>query len=180
MGNPQEITIQAAHQGITEGLQKAFPVLNVKAYETIKERVSCPMAVLTMTALEPDTDACTEQLSVRIRWELHLMMHAKVANVNIELGALVAAVSRWLHGNRFGLPAHPAEFFGAYPDEWSEEKRQYEEWRIEFEQRAYLGESVWTDEGIIPQTVLLSYTPLIGSPHEPDYYEVTDAGLPTV
>ena len=180
MGNPQEITIQAMHKAIAEGLQQAFPALNVKAYETLKERVRCPAAALNMIALEPDTDVGTEQLAVRTRWELHLLMHVKDADVNIEIGALVAAVSKWLHGNRFGLPVHPAEFFGAYPDEWSQEKRAYEEWRVEFEVRGYLGESIWAGEGIIPQTVLVSYTPRVGVDHEPEYTEVTDATLPTV
>ncbi len=57
-------------------------------------------------------------------------------------------------------------------------KDGYEEWRVEFEFNAYLGESVWDDEGIVPQTVYLSYSPLIGAAHEADYEEVTDE--PTV
>ncbi|GFM38318.1 hypothetical protein DSM19430T_30020 [Desulfovibrio psychrotolerans] len=180
MGNPQEISMQAAHEAIQEGLRQAFPVLSVMAYESLKERVACPAAFLNLAALEPGDDVGTEQLAVRIRWELHLVMHFKAANVNLEICALVGAVSKWLHGNRFGLPAHPAEFVGAYPDEWKPEQRAYEEWRIEFEQRVYLGASAWTDEGVIPQTVLVSWSPRVGVDYKPEYTEVTDAELPTV
>lgn len=186
MGNETpQIVIEDTHDAIQNAIKAAFPsFVTVGGYDSAKKSIKCPAAFVELASIEPgDEDPGTEQLAIRMRWEILLLLRFNTKSVKKsvqrEIRTIVGAVAHFVHGNRFGLPVSPAQFVGAYPDEFSPKSGTYEEWRIDFEIEGYLGESVWDGEGIIPETVLLSHTPLIGVEHIDEYKEVTDDGLPT-
>ncbi|WP_163830728.1 tail completion protein gp17 [Spartinivicinus ruber] len=49
----------------------------------------------------------------------------------------------------------------------------YERWQVNWQQRLYIGDSIWLDEGTPPTTVLCSDAPEIGIPHKDDYRVVS-------
>lgn len=182
--NTRQIDIEAAHTSIEAAIREAFPSFaTVGGYDEAKKVIKCPAAFLEMTSMEPGDDPGTDQLAIRMRWEIFLLLRFNSKSVKKsvarEIRTIVGAVSHFVHGNRFGLPVSPAQFVGAYPDEFSPKSGTYEEWRIDFEIAGYLGESVWDGEGVMPETVMLSHSPIIGLDHESDYKEVTDGELPT-
>lgn len=175
----KEINIAEAHEAIVAKLKAAFPRCTVGDYRREEGKVKAPALALELSHIEPgERDPGTGQLEVVLRWEVYPLTHFKTKNAAREVAALVCAVAKFVHGNRFGLPVSAAKFIGGYPEDFKPAKDGYEEWRVEFEFEAYLGESVWDGEGVTPQTVYLSYSPLIGAAHESDYEEVKD--LPMV
>lgn len=183
MGNDTpQIVIEAAHDAIQAAFKAAFPAfVTVGGYDKSKKVIKCPAAFIELGSIEPGDDPGTDQLAVRLRWEIFLLLRFNTKNVKKsvkqEIRTIVGAVAHFVQGNQFGIPCTPAQFVGAYPDEFSPKTGTYEEWRIDFEMEALLGESVWDGEGIIPDTVMLSYSPIIGIDHEQDYQEVTDDEL---
>ncbi len=171
----KEINVNEAHEAIVVKLKEAFPTCFVGDYRREEGAVKAPALALELAHVEPgERDPGTGQLEVTFRWVVYPLLHFKTRNAAREVAALVCAVAKFVHGNRFGLPVSAAKFIGGYPEDFKPTKDGYEEWRVEFEFGGLLGESVWDDAGVTPQTVYLSYSPLIGADHEADYQEVKE------
>ncbi|WP_419779825.1 hypothetical protein [Maridesulfovibrio sp.] len=174
-----EIDIEKAHDDIVAALKKAFPTCSVGDYRREEGAVKAPALALELAHVEPGAkNPGTGQLEVTLRWEVYPLTHFRTNNAARKVAALVCAVAKFVHGNRFGLPVSAAKFVGGFPEDFKPSKDGYEEWRVEFEFEALLGESVWDDDGITPQTVYLSHSPLIGEAHVDEYEKVEE--LPDV
>lgn len=168
--------IAQAHDGILAALRGDLPGLRDVLDYGVAEQLATPAAVLRLAGMEPD-DAPEDgsgRLDMRCRWEVFLVLASRTPGVERRLRALAAAAAVLLHGNRFGLAAPPARFVLAEANEFEPSWKGAQSWRVEFEQVLHLGESVWDAEGVVPQTVLASHSPLVGSQHEQEYEEISN------
>ncbi|MEZ6854197.1 hypothetical protein [Halodesulfovibrio aestuarii] len=176
MGNYPELDIDAAHEAILDAIKAKFSAFETVAdYERQKESIKCPAVILDFESIEKDgRDLGTEQLSVRIRWQLTLLLKFNTANVQRVIRKLIAALCLFIDGNNFALPCNPCALVGAYADTFDD--GGYDAWRVDFEMKAVLGETIWTDGDIVPSElgIMTSWAPEIGEAHKDDYEKVED------
>lgn len=178
-GPDTQIDLDALHQAIIDAIAAQFPDLETVAdYREDRREIPLPAALIELSDMEavPDEDPGTGQLAVTARFDARLIIGFRTAQAQREIRKMAAALGVLVHLNRWGLPVGPAEVLSLGPDEFSPELDQFVVWRVEWAQVVHLGQSVWTNEGTIPLTVLYSSVPDIGPPHEDDYRDVLEVG----
>ncbi|MBU1001919.1 MAG: hypothetical protein KKE73_05305 [Proteobacteria bacterium] len=167
--------IEAAREGIVTALRAGCPGLQDVLDYGRETTLNTPAAVLNLAHLEPDENPedGSGKIALCCRWEVFLVVPDR-AKYEGRLRELAAAVGTLVHGHRFGLEAPPARFILAEPNEFEPHFKGAKCWRVEFEQVLLFGESVWEGDGVLPEQLMVSYTPLIGAEHEAEYQEVTD------
>lgn len=192
-----EIDLEVLHAAIEAALCAQFPALRmVEFYREESDRQppkpdQLPACLLELTELEPapDVDPGTEQLAVHARFEARLIIGFRTPRAKLEIRQLAAAVAVWLRLRRWAdpripagqaartLPTGPAEVIAILPDHFSPELDRYEVWRVEWRQLLHLGASIWTTDGLTPETPLYNWSPAIGIGHEAAYQPLTE--IPT-
>lgn len=187
-GEPLDLDI--LQTAITSDIAATFPELKtVEFYAEYRQGMQLPACLLELTEWQDftDPDPGTEQLSVVARFEAHLIIDGvKTKQAKHSIRKLAAALSLFLRLRRWNdvensgkkIPTGPAEFLGAYHDQFNPALDQFECWRVEWQQIIHLGSNVWGDDGAIPQRVFVGIAPNIGFGHEDDYIEVTDPTTP--
>lgn len=169
-----DIDLGVLHAAIVADIQAKFPQLvTVEFYREDRQTLPKPACLLELTELEaiPDDDPGTEQLAVMAKFEAELVIGWRdVDGVRAKqsIRLLAAAFSAWLRMRRWTnpadttkkLPTGEAQVIGAYRDDYSimgrqraEGLDQFEIWRVEWQQRIHLGNTIWTDEGTTPSDV---------------------------
>jgi hypothetical protein len=168
--------IEAVHEGICAALRAGLPGLQDVVDYGVEDTLQTPLAVVRLAGMERagEADDGTERLWVTCRWEVFLVLAARVPGVERELRRMAETVAGLTQGNRFGVSAMPAQFLAAGPNEFEPTFSGALAWRVEFEQDVPVGESVWEGEGVPVEQVMVSYVPLVGAEHEDKYTEVTD------
>ncbi len=172
------IDLSVVHDAIVADIKAAFPNLQtVEFYREDRKSLVTPACLLELTELEadPDNDPGTEQLAVLAKFEAELVIGFRpqagsMAKAKLSIRMLAAALEAWLRMRRWTNPADPAKklptgeamVIGAYQDDFSvmgrrqdQDLSQFEVWRVEWQQRLHLGETVWTDEGVTPGRVFV-------------------------
>lgn len=169
------VDIAALFGAIRTTLAAQFVDLEVYAVGSErKQGMKIPCCTLNVEDFEKaDNDLGTEQLSVVLRFETSLVLGAKSETAKQQAVLLALSFATFIDGQRWGLTMEPAQFESASPDEFSPALDKYEVWTVAWAQEVTLGESVWTNDGTLPQTVLVSTSPEIGEPNEDKYEEVT-------
>ena len=182
-----EITIDDLQDAIVLQLAEQYPDLSVDAYPDDRKALALPACLVELTDLEgvDSDDPMTGQVSALARFDIYVVLGFKTADVKREVRRLSAAIAAFVHKRRWGLPVGPTEFVSAGPDEFDvvsdvvgvrgQRPDQWEVWRIEIQLLVHFGQTVWTNEGVIPTEVLASYVPIIGIPHEDDYFPIAEA-----
>lgn len=170
-----EVTLDQVHDGIVSTLAAKFPALHVEAYREDRKTLPIPACLIQLDEMEvsPDDDRGTGQLAVMATFCALLVLPFKLPGQNPmrEVRNMAAAVAAFARLQRWGCPIGPAMVLGAYQDDFRPELDQYECWKVEWQQIIHLGEDVWKG-GTRPHTIMGSWTPEIGIPHEPDYVQV--------
>ena len=166
-------TLDAVHAGIVAAIKTQFPDLKtVEAYRLDRKNLPTPACLIELTDMETgvDPDPATEQLAVLARFEARFVMSFKqgLKNPKLEVRKLASAFAVFAKFKRWGCPIGAAEVVGIFPDDFDAELDQFECFRVEWQQVIHLGETIWTDSGIIPEPYY-SWSPDIGIPNEPDY-----------
>ncbi len=169
-----EINLDSIHQSIIDAITDKFPTLQtVTDYHDSRQPLTVPACLIELTELTAeDDDPGTEQLALLARFEARIIIGFRTPSAKREIRKLATSLATFIQNHRWGQPIGSATVLGCYPDEFSPELDQYEIWRVEWSQEIHFGSSVWTNEGIIPTTVMLSYPPHNGN--ENDYEEVTE------
>jgi len=167
------ITLDGVHAAIMDAIRDQFRAFNlVEAYLSDRRPPVVPACLIELVDFETTADAMdpgTEQLAVTARFAARLLISFReVPNSRMEIRKLAAAFCAWLRLRRFGQPIGPAQVLGAYPDDFEQELDQYECWRVEWTNVLHLGNTIWTDDGIMLEPVY-SWAPDIGIGHEDDY-----------
>lgn len=184
------IDLAVLHDQIVADIKAQFPQLQtVEFYREDRKSVPLPACLLELTEMEalPDDDPGTEQLCVMASFEAELIVSFRTPQAKQSIRLLAAALSAWLRMRRWSNPDDPTKklptgealVVGAYQDDYrvmnaqrDQDLPQFEVWRVEWQQRINLGESVWTDEGVTPSIVFAGISPEIGFGHEDDYTQV--------
>ena len=154
------VSLEALEGAIEAAIKAQFPTIGtVEFYREERRPVVAPAVLLEMSEFEPHKasfDAGTGQLVVDATFEARLLLPFKVPRVKQEIRKLAASFAAWIHLRRWpGIPNGECQFMSAYPDGFSVEQDQYEAWRVTWEQKIFLGDTVWTAPDWGPTTVWL-------------------------
>lgn len=171
-----ELTPTAMHDAVLAAIRAQFPDLaTVTDYRELGEaqtELPLPAVLVEMTDVEwggIEADDGTGRLAADTVWDLTIVMGFRTEAVGRALRDFAAALAVFLHGNRWGLRSvEPAVFTVGEVHEFSPVLSNYQAWRIEFRQRAFLGSNVWANDGTVPEA-LFSWSPDIGLDHIADY-----------
>lgn len=171
-GPNTEISLDLLHQAIIDAVAAQFPALvTVEDYREDRRSLPLPAVLIELVDLDaaPDSDPGTGQLAMTAQFEARVIIGFRTSAAQREIRKLATALGAFAHLQRWGLPIGPAEVLTIGPDDFSPELDQYVVWSVQWQQDVHLGDSVWTNDGTIPQDVLYSYAPDIGPENEPDY-----------
>ena len=176
-GPNTEIDLDAVHQSILDAISGQFPALvTVADYREDRKRLPLPAVLVELADLEavPEEDPGTGQLAIRARFEARVIIGFRAANAEREIRKLSGALGAFVHHNRWGQKIGPAEVLAIGPDSFDPDLDQYVVWAVEWQQIVHLGQTAWTNDGEVPETVLYSWSPEIGPEHEADYASLDD------
>lgn len=179
MANANTVTtLDAVHDGIVAAIKAQFPTLKtVEAYRLDRKNLPAPACLVEMTEMDGDMgdDPGTEQLAVKARFEARFVIGFRQGSKNpkLEVRKLAAAFASFARLQRWGCPIGPADVIGCYQDDFDPELDQFECWRVEWQQIIHLGDTIWTDDGVLPSEVLTSFSPAIGTGNENEYTSLT-------
>lgn len=167
-----EIDLDALTDAIVASIAAAFPVFQtVEAYREERRTLPAPACLVQLVDLEPapDADPGTEQLAVTARFEAQVVLGFREPNARRAAPKLAAALALHIQRKRWGLPVEAATVTAIEPDDFSPELDQFEVWRVDWQQIVHIGQSVWTNDGILPTELLIGYAPDVGTGNEGDY-----------
>lgn len=173
-----ETNLADLHDIITATIQAQFPTMEtVEFYREREQKLTVPACLLDLTEVEPepDEDPGTGQLAARCRFEAELVLPFRTVKGKLAVRVQAAAFAAWLHKlSRWPgvVQAGNIEVTAVHKSDFSPELDQYEVWRVEWQQVLHFGQSIWTDDGTAPTTVMLGYSPEIGAAHEDKYWQV--------
>lgn len=172
-----EIELGALHDAIEAQIAAAFPSFQTVEFyrDDEDEKILTPACLLEMTEAEPapDEDAGTGQWPAHLRFEARILMSARSANAKREIRKAATALATWLNLRRFqGMPTDECKVIACERDDFTPRRDNFECWRVEWVQLAFLGESAWNNDGAIPSEVYLGIAPDIGLAHRDDYMRI--------
>jgi hypothetical protein len=176
MNADTKVELDALHQAVLDKISAQFPAFQtVSDYVELRTDLALPACLVELEDFEaaPDVDPGTEQLAVLARWRARLVIGFRTEEAQREIRKSAAALAVFIHSNRWGLPVGPAAVTVIAPDDFEPVLDQFVVWSVEFEQVVHLGESVWGGEGVLPEQVLVSWVPDVGSDNEGEYQDVT-------
>lgn len=163
-----EINLAEYHLKVAEAVvaQLGASIQGAFAYKTFKDAIPQSVSIELDGILPGDpADTGTEQFHAELRFSAYVVVPF-LQETNVEPKLLVRQLATRLipviRGSRFGCPgAGVAQIVAANPDEFSlpgktgraGSTEEYEVWRIEWTFEAYVGDSVWTDDGTVPVPV---------------------------
>ena len=173
------VTLTQVHNAILARLREKFPKATVESYNPEESlSVLAPALLLELEEFDPGDDAGDDRLPAQCRFSIHCVLGWEVKNLALEIREFAAAVVMlvrndgiWLKGSVLTKPKQ----IGAYPGNFRKDMNSgYDSWVVSWEQTVYLGESVWTAEGVTPQQVHFAYAPGGKTPPINEYDEITD------
>lgn len=178
MGPNTEVDLNDVHQAIISALTAQFADLNFYEYEDNRKKIKTPACTIELIDMEPDyeMDPGTEQLPVKASFVARIILGFRTQDVKREVRKLSGAMASFINKNRFGKPIGPALVLSISPDAFEPDLDKYEVWQIEWTHDINLGQTVWINDGTIPTSVLASWEPNTGIPHENDYEDIQDGG----
>lgn len=169
-------------RAIEAKISAAFPDFKVvQFYREEDERAALkeselPALLLEVPELEPnhDDDPGTEQLSVIARFEARVVVNFREENAKILTATIAGMLGAYMRKYRHfhGIKGCPVTVDTIVSDDFYPELDRYEVWRVDFSCIAWLGETVWTNEGTTPADPVYSWVPKIGPGHESNYEDV--------
>ncbi|MGE4169143.1 MAG: hypothetical protein AB7F28_00290 [Candidatus Margulisiibacteriota bacterium] len=169
-----EIDLDEIHQAIIDAIEDQFPDLKTVAdYYEDRKKIPLPACFIELTELtQADMDPGTDQLALLSRWEARVIIGFRTQNAKRNVRKLVTALAAFIRTQRWGKPIGSAEVIGCYPDEFNPGLDQYEVWRVEWTQVIHFGASVWTNDGTLPTSVEVAFSPNTGETE--DYSPVVE------
>lgn len=178
-----EIDLDQLHQAIIDTIAAKFgsagtgELPTVEDYPEDRKPPAAAKCVIELVEAPADgaADPGTEQQAFLTRWEARVMIHSlRTPNAKRAVRKLALALAAFIRLQRWGLPVGAADVIGAFPDDFDPELDQFEVWRVEWQQVAHIGATVWTNDGTLPVEVLASYSPLTGPPNIEHYEPITE------
>jgi|GEM_PF-982893 len=175
-------TLTQVHEAILARLRDKFPKVTVESYDPDSElSVLAPALFLELEDFDPGDDIGDERLPAQCRFSIHCVLGWEVENLALEIREFAAAVAMLVRNDgiwqKGGALTNP-KLISAYPGNFRKDMNSgYDSWVVSWEQTVYLGESIWTAEGITPQQVSFAHAPNGTSPPINEYEEINDARI---
>lgn len=171
-----ELNFDGMHAAIRDAIALQFADFRtVEFYRDDEDHdFPTPACLLEIEEFEPTLadDAGTGQLPVHARFVARIIMGVRTKDAQREVRKVACALAAYLHQRRWeGIASDAAEVLAVAPDEFDPALDKWAVWRVEWRQLVFLGETAWTNEGAIPES-LFSWSPEIGIPHKDDYQPV--------
>jgi hypothetical protein len=169
--------LRAMHAAIVAGISAQFPTLaTVEFYREDRKDLPLPACILELEEMPsaPDENPGNGQQPIEARFCAHFVLGFRTENVRLEIRLLAAAMAAFLYEKRWdGITCDPAQFHGAYEDDFKPEFDQFECWKVDWSHIIFLGTDVWNEDGAITPTVVkYSWAPDIGLENEGKYIEL--------
>jgi hypothetical protein len=169
------IDLEALMEAVVARIRAAFPsFVTVNDFDALRTGLALPACLITLEDFEaePEADPLTGQLALLVRWRARVVIGFKTPAAKREIRKLAAALGFFIHGQRWGLPVEAAAVTVIAPDDFEPSLDQFEVWSVDFQQMINLGESVWVNDGVIPDVVLSNWTRDGDAPVEGDFDQV--------
>jgi hypothetical protein len=173
------LDLDQLHDAIKARISDQFPALaSVEDYEAPRKSLQLPAVLIELVDMEidPDSDPGTEQLPAVSKWVARVVMNFRTVKVEREIRKLAGALGVLVQQNRWGQRVSPAQVTYIGPDAFDPEFDKFVVWAVEWDQQIDLGQSFWTGEGVVPEQVMIGYSPDIGPGQETDYIEIDGGG----
>lgn len=157
-------TISNIHQAIKTALRDAFPQVSVDDYDPEPElAILAPALLLELTALPLGEDLGDGRYPAACHFAIHCILGREVEHLELELWAFSTAVAMlvrqqgtWLKG---GVLTAPEALLVQPGNVRRVTGRGYGSRVVSWQQTLYLGPSLWTADGLPPQSIYLGYAP---------------------
>jgi len=175
-----ETTLAAVYDGIVEHIKAAFPAFaHVEAEREDRTKPPLPACLVELAELPgaPEDDPGTGQLAVMASFEAFVLVGFRQPSgksAKREAAELAGQLAAFARLQRWGCDIGPAEVAGAWKDDFTSDRDEYEVWRVEWQQIINLGGSVWESDATTPTDPMLGFAPLIGPGREDDYVPIAD------
>lgn len=188
-----EIDLEVLEAAIAADIKAQFPDLRtVEFYRDDRKTIPVPAVLLELVEWEADeeNDPGTEQLAVLANFEAEIIIGFRGTpqrKAKAAIRALASAIGAWMHNRRWNdpnnpgkkLPTGPVQIVGAYPDDFAGMGAgqrdtgldKFETWRVTWQQKVHLGQSVWKDTGTTPVMLFTRETVLPFPPGDIEPYE---------
>ena len=175
-------TVSSFHAAVKAAISARFGV-NVNTVEWYEQGektngqpklIKTPAIILEMESADEGDDAGDDRDPLNCHISAYCILgqqttdlQIQVRNFSAQLFALVRK-NKWSLGRAASFPAS----ITLGPGKFDPEKNGYESWFVSWEQTIYLGDDIWAPSGIVPTTVYLGESPLIGTGNEDQYTRV--------
>lgn len=174
MALTEGINIELLHSRIVQRLGEAFPdtALIKFDYNRLEKKIPTPCILLELTEFEPKDDMGTGQLHGVCRFEARCLVNSlKSQAAGADVRQMAIGLAGYIYKTRWGtrqpnaldpyaetetLPVGAAEIIGCFPDAFYPDLDEYEVWRVEWEQKVYIGDSAWIPTGQIPTAIYVN------------------------
>lgn len=176
------LTVPGFHAAIKAAIAAHFGanVNTVEWYEQGEEAsgqpkpIKTPAIILELESFSDGDDMGDDRTPLACQITANCILGRSTPDLQIQTSNFAAQLLAKVRKNKWGL-ARGAGFPGgltAGPGKFDPEKNGYESWFVSWDQTFYLGDSVWAPSGIVPSTVYLGQSPLIGTGNEDQYIQV--------
>jgi hypothetical protein len=168
------VTLDELHDAIRAAVAAAFPSFQTVEFYHDDEDQAFPTPACFMEMTEAETDEAnsgTGQWHALLRFEARIVMPNRSAGVRLEIRKAATAFATWLNLRRWGAaaPGDECRVIACEKDEFAPQVDKFAVWRVEWVQLVMLGETAWTNDGVVPTDVLYSFVPLVGDGNEGEY-----------
>lgn len=176
------LTVSGFHAAIKAAIATHFGVNvnTVEWYEPGEEAngqpkpIKTPAIILEMESADEGDDVGDDRTPLSCHITAYCILGRSTPDLQIQVRTFAAQLLALARKNKWGL-AKNASFPGSFTlgdGKFDPEKNGYESWFVTWDQTFYLGDSVWAPSGIVPSTVYLGQSPLIGTGNEDQYIQV--------
>ncbi len=149
------MSLDAFHRAIESHLVKRFPKINVETYRPSLGLLRTPCALIEMCMGEEGKDAGDDRVPHNIHWNIHCVLGANTPNLELQVRSFAAEVFNLVRRNRWGLERNveiPKDL-NYMPGMLKSGEHGFDSFIVSWQQVIYLGQAIWSGEGIIPSEV---------------------------
>jgi len=139
-------------QAICKTLKEEIPAIQTcEVYGAVHREIVAPAVFVELVSLEPGKDPGTEELALRARFEARVVVDGTVEDSQVVVRELAAEIARVVNRNTWGVEnISPGGFLSAEVDDF---KPELLVWLVEWTHELHIGESIWSEAGIIPHII---------------------------
>jgi hypothetical protein len=147
--------------------------VTVEILDPVKQDFTVPGVLLDLDQFDEGRDAGDEKFPYECSLTAYCILNINTPDLPLAIKDFAAELAKLIKSNNWNLKgASLPKDISAQPASLNPDKKGYEAWAVTWKQTFSIGDSVWESTFPAPSIVKFSYSPDIGIPHEPDYFEI--------